>query len=761
MDKPVFSRRHFRKYIFNQSIDLKKRSFVLFSFLVLMALFAAVPCGIIMREPLSATISTVVGAVFFTLYVFFSIKYDKIDISRIILSVILVFIFLPVMFFTNGGASGGAPIWLLLGTVYIALILDGRLQIIMLVLNGIVLTICWIIGFFFPDTVVEYSRAGNYIDTLAGLIIVGSILYSLITFQIRLYREDEEGKNLKRLFEQTATALVNAIDAKDEYTHGHSSRVAEYSRKLAEMCGKSEAECDEIYYIALLHDVGKIGISDAIINKKGKLTDEEYEAMKQHTVLGAQILRSINEYPKLIIGANYHHERYDGKGYPEGLKGEDIPEIARIISLADAYDAMTSTRSYRDAIPQQSVREEIVKGSGTQFDPELAKKMQHIIDMDTEYKLREQNSVKELAGKNELSCEEDRDEMSDGILVGPNPEIRYISFRCEAMDKGRRDFEPSMVLFDSLDARYHDMPKEIEYLNYFEYAQIWFDGRYELKGARKIVVEEGESTAEKKPVGRGSRYYSIEAVKIRDHLQIKIDNGEKTVRMIIALPDSARYTYIGLTGRNCHIFEVDITQSEQQVSGDYIPRIAEEVSYIKGPEGDVPNVQIDGYRTDYTLGIPVRDGMKIVYHTMSLPTARLIWHCPYVDLFYSPDRKPCGDGYKEYALIRMDGEYWEAEEVASNRLIVNIGEDFVGWDAWKDTNKKGYDSTVSFKREDNKIITVMDNLGISITVITTIIEESPEIYVSLTGDQCALTNIRIFNDKPAEAEEPQDIISET
>lgn len=237
MKKLGFFRRRFRRYIYNQSVDLKKRTFVLFSFLVLVALFAAVPCGIIMKEPISATISTIVGAVFFSFYVYFSIKYDKIEISRIVLSVILVFVFLPAMFFTNGGAAGGAPVWLLLGTVYIALILEGRIQAVMLVLNAIVITICWIAGYFFPDTVSEYSRGGNYFDALAGLIIVGAILYTLITFQIRLYRKDEEGKNLKRLFEQTATALVNAIDAKDEYTHGHSSRVAEYSRKLAEMCG--------------------------------------------------------------------------------------------------------------------------------------------------------------------------------------------------------------------------------------------------------------------------------------------------------------------------------------------------------------------------------------------------------------------------------------------------------------------------------------------------------------------------------------------
>ncbi len=188
------------------------------------------------------------------------------------------------------------------------------------------------------------------------------------------YLKDQQ-KYSQRLFEQTAIALVNSIDAKDTYSRGHSVRVAEYSRKIAEMMGKSEDECYKIYYTALLHDVGKIGISDAIINKKGKLTEEEYETIKSHPVLGNQILSGISEYPYLSIGAHYHHERYDGKGYPDKLKGEDIPEIARIIAVADAYDAMTSTRSYRDAISQELVREEIVKNSGTQFDPKIAKIM--------------------------------------------------------------------------------------------------------------------------------------------------------------------------------------------------------------------------------------------------------------------------------------------------------------------------------------------------------------------------------------------------
>jgi hypothetical protein len=161
--------------------------------------------------------------------------------------------------------------------------------------------------------------------------------------------------------------------------------------------GKNEEECREVYYAGLLHDVGKIGIKNAILTKNGKLTREEYEVIKQHALIGKQILSGITAYPYLSIAANFHHERYDGRGYPDKLKGEDIPEIARIITVADAYDAMSSNRSYRSAMPQQLVREEIVKGAGTQFDPEIARAMQHLIDMDEEYEMKERQEVRELA----------------------------------------------------------------------------------------------------------------------------------------------------------------------------------------------------------------------------------------------------------------------------------------------------------------------------------------------------------------------------
>ena len=196
--------------------------------------------------------------------------------------------------------------------------------------------------------------------------------------EIELYKESRRIE--AALFEQTAEALVNSIDAKDIYTHGHSSRVADYSRQIARRAGFSEKECVEIYFAALLHDIGKIGIPDGIINKPGKLTDEEFEQIKRHTIVGDQILRSIKQAPTLRFGAHYHHERYDGTGYPEGLSGDDIPRIARVIAVADAYDAMTSTRSYRDPLPIPTVRQELIDGSGHQFDPRFARVMLQIID---------------------------------------------------------------------------------------------------------------------------------------------------------------------------------------------------------------------------------------------------------------------------------------------------------------------------------------------------------------------------------------------
>ncbi|MDD6810740.1 MAG: response regulator [Lachnospiraceae bacterium] len=219
----------------------------------------------------------------------------------------------------------------------------------------------------------------------------------LIRLQTNLSQEVEkktqevtaQHEKLERISMQIVKTLSGAIDAKDTYTNGHSTRVADYSREIARHAGFTETAQNDIYMMGLLHDVGKIGIPDAIINKPDKLTDEEYAVIKKHPILGAGILKNITEFPKLVTGARWHHERYDGKGYPDGISGEDIPMEARIIAIADAYDAMSSRRSYRDVLPQEKVRGEVEKGIGTQFDPVFAGIMLSMIDEDTDYQMRE------------------------------------------------------------------------------------------------------------------------------------------------------------------------------------------------------------------------------------------------------------------------------------------------------------------------------------------------------------------------------------
>ena len=550
----------------------------------------------------------------------------------------------------------------------------------------------------------------------------------------------KETAGTKRLFAQTAEALASAIDAKDKYTKGHSSRVAEYSKKIAEQVGKNPQECEEIYYAALLHDVGKIGISRSILNKNGKLTKEEYEVIKEHPDIGAQILSSISESPYLSIGARSHHERYDGRGYPQGLKGDDIPEIARIIAVADAYDAMTSSRSYRETIPQQVVREEFVKGLGTQFDPVFGKIMIHMIDLDEEYQMKEKEEVKELAGRNELICDEYRSAISEGIVV--TKEMTNIKFTSTPVPGyPAENSMPSIILFDSLDARIHRTEKNIARLMYFEYGEIRFDGNVVRKGARKMQPKVEVINPDHEPLEGIS--YNIEAVKVKDHVLIKIRSDLQTIEVIVALPDSARWAYIGLTGEHCQISDVSIDRSDESVPDDYIPRIAEEISYIDVPAGDIPNIQCDGYRSATTDGILLKNELTIDFHTMSLPTARLVWHCPYFSIFSSDNGKIQGPDFREYGLVRLDGENWDSDDFGTNKIVVVKTEEFKNWDTWKMLNKNGFDCTVTLQRKGETVTLTTINCGIEITNITTMYDPSKEVYISLTGDQCAITNIRI------------------
>lgn len=177
----------------------------------------------------------------------------------------------------------------------------------------------------------------------------------------------------RRISEQAARTILKALDVKDSYTFGHSMRVAYFSLVTGTEAGLSAEEMHELELSAIFHDIGKIGTPDAVLNKPSRLSEEEFQIMKQHPEKSYEILQDYPGFEKIAANARFHHERYDGKGYPLGLKAEAIPTAARIILIADTFDAMTSTRPYRKGLPYEVAFEELVQFSGTQFDPHLVK----------------------------------------------------------------------------------------------------------------------------------------------------------------------------------------------------------------------------------------------------------------------------------------------------------------------------------------------------------------------------------------------------
>ena len=208
------------------------------------------------------------------------------------------------------------------------------------------------------------------------LVVLFVILYFRRKTAVLLRKQKEN----KTFIDDLTKLCARFVDMKDKYTNGHSFRVAKYTSMFAKKLGKSQEEVDEIYNIALLHDIGKISIPDNILNKPGRLTDEEFAVMKTHPQTGYDILKEITIAPQLALGAGYHHERIDGKGYPAGLKGDEIPEIAQIIAVADAFDAMYSTRPYRKKMKLEAAKAEIERCSGTQFNPKVVKVFMELAD---------------------------------------------------------------------------------------------------------------------------------------------------------------------------------------------------------------------------------------------------------------------------------------------------------------------------------------------------------------------------------------------
>ncbi|MBQ6587108.1 MAG: HD domain-containing protein [Butyrivibrio sp.] len=219
---------------------------------------------------------------------------------------------------------------------------------------------------------------GPIIQIAIAIWAISFIGYWVTRFNIRNYKERQQ--NDVKIILQSMNTFISFIDAKDPYTRGHSKRVAMYGAEIAKRMGLSEDEVQNIYYAGLLHDSGKISIPDAVLNKPGKLTDEERKLIQNHTIAGGKMLKQLSSIRGIRETALYHHERYDGTGYPEGLRGESIPLYARIVGVADAYDAMSSNRVYRRHLNKDEIIEEIQKGGGKQFDPDIVKYMVDMIN---------------------------------------------------------------------------------------------------------------------------------------------------------------------------------------------------------------------------------------------------------------------------------------------------------------------------------------------------------------------------------------------
>ena len=555
------------------------------------------------------------------------------------------------------------------------------------------------------------------------------------TFTDEMAELIKESRASKKLLEQTSLAIMGSVDSRDRYTEGKSALVAEYSKKIAELSGKSEKECNEIYYAALFHNIGELSIPESLLSKSGRLTEEEEKIVRDKRIGGSKLLGNVSENPKLSDAAKYCMEKYDGSGYPEGLKGEDIPEVARIIAVAESYVDLTGTTREHNPIPVQIVREEFIKNSGLLYDPAFARDMVSIIDSEKGTGIH-QHGTSDVTVEESLSCGKYRDAVTAGIRVNHN-KVK-VSFKCsEQKDKHSA---PSLILFDSYDKRVHDNARSIEEYHYIEYGELWFDDHFIVTEARTIK-KTGEGAVSEDRISSGE--YLIRADKYEDHVKLVLESEKGSFEYTIVLPDSSKAFYISITGENCEITEIKEEISEEKTQEGEIERIEEVKSYIGRIESDIPNVQVDRPLSAASNGVEITEKTLCRFHSMSLPGSNLVWHCPYIVLYTSKDGRMNGEGYREYALIKLNGECEKEDEKITNRFVMKKSSEFPGWDAWKEANKKGLEYAVSFSRRSKYVTISSETLGIYVENTTTLPEDPGKIYMSITGDQVAITDIRI------------------
>ncbi len=394
---------------------------------------------------------------------------------------------------------------------------------------------------------------------------------------------------------------------------------------------------------------------------------------------------------------------------------------------------MTSARSYRNPLPQSVVREEILKGSGRQFDPEFVSVMIQMIDQDKFYKKKQNES------SNELYCVGSYNNNYSGFML--NPFELTIRLKSEKLEKGPENL-PVFILFDSVDSRIHIEKLEKSFYDYTEYFSICVNGEYRADGARKVAVDV-KQFKERIDDTDEVLYVTLTAVKRKDHILLQINDGYTEIRATIVVSDGSRFAFLGITGQKCYISGIADERSAELFPMESVTRIADEITYFKEPDGDIPNIQVESWRTSSTVGIPVDKNLDLSFHMRSLPFSRLIWHCPFIILFESDDGKVYGNNYRELAFIRLDGESGQEDPCSTNTLSIERTEDFNDWFQWKMENKEGRDIDISIRREADKIFLHTECGGLILDNVTAVSNGFRNLYAALSGDQVILETIRI------------------
>ncbi len=520
--------------------------------------------------------------------------------------------------------------------------------------------------------------------------------------EIEIQSFKNEQKRMKSIFGQAAQAMACVLERGDDAQKGRLERIALMSRALASRAGKSEEDCDKVYYAGYCCDAGE------------------------------EALACIKAFPHL-----YETAMSVGKDY-----SEDLPEYSRIVTVAKDYDKMINDTT----IPAFFVRDYFIREAGRKYDPLYAKYAVQLLDSETN-KGAFEKAAEEM--KTELVCHNYRDEVTAGIPVLQN--AAEISFDCSAAEAGgdvgagTKVSIPSVVIFDSSDEKVQKTRETIDSHRYIEYGEVWFDAHIISTSARNMEIRNLVENPEVKESAAGGAdiHYKITACRFEDHLLLKMQSPERSFDVIIALPSASKSAFIGITGENVHLKNIKVELTNQLTSENDIPRIAEKLNYINRIESDIPNVQIVKPLAVFTQGVEVKNGMKIYFHAQSLPDANLVWHCPYIILYDSEDGKVYGKNYREYAMIKFDGEENGSNENAENDFVMKKTEIFTNWEDWEEHNKAGYECLVEFSKTGSEVMLRTQNKGIFIQNTTKIRNGNKEVYVAFSGDQVALTDIRI------------------